>query len=708
MIHNPPARIGKYEIQGILGQGGMGVVYRGYDRAIARGVAIKAIAKAILVPDEVSQVLARFRHEAQAVGRLVHPRIVQIYDYGEDDQLAYIVMELINGTTLMHHLARGDSYSMAESAEIIRQVLDGIGHAHAEGVVHRDIKPSNILINNDGRIKISDFGIARTEATGVTQAGEVVGTLHYMSPEQFAGVEIGTTADLYSIGVIAYELLAGKKPFNGNVVTLMRLVLSQIPEPPSRVNLELSPRLDAVLLKALAKSAEDRFQSAREFSDALKDAVEAARIDKSGAPVTLPGTGAALRAAVSAALPAAASTEASAATSDGSVNPPATSPDLMALTSNMAALMSAVRLLTPVAGALPATAAGAITAPGSAVDGVNRAAVTSSRNTDGNNSASITDGSSASAIKLDDSVKKARVLFIDDEERILTALKSQFRDRFHVFTTTDSTKALDFIGKFQTHVIVSDQRMPAMVGVELLRRSRAIAPNSVRILLTGYSDLAAIVGSINDGEVYRFISKPWDTAELQRVIAEATTIGLELADAKVNAAALPARIEAGVMVIDPGDAMLRVVRELLGSQCPVWHAPDLDSALQTMKQEEIAVLVADVEFGDGQITEMLKVVKQINPQILAIVVTQASDSELVIELINQAQIFRFLNKPVNVKLLRGHLHAALARYLSFVQTPVLVHAQKVEVAAMAEEVRAATFGKKWFDGLKSLRARWMR
>ena len=380
----------------------------------------------------------------------------------------------------------------------------------------------------------------------------------------------------------------------------------------------------------------------------------------------------------------------------------------MALTSNMAALMSAVRLLTPVAGALPATAAGAITAPGSAVDGVNRAAVTSSRKTGGNNSASITDDSSASAIKLDDSVKKARVLFIDDEERILTALKSQFRDRFHVFTTTDSTKALDFIGKFQTHVIVSDQRMPEMVGVELLRRSRAIAPNSVRILLTGYSDLAAIVGSINDGEVYRFISKPWDTAELQRVIAEATTIGLELADAKVNAAALPARIEAGVMVIDPGDAMLRVVRELLGSQCPVWHAPDLDSALQTMKQEEIAVLVADVEFGDGQITEMLKVVKQINPQILAIVVTQASDSELVIELINQAQIFRFLNKPVNVKLLRGHLHAALARYLSFVQTPVLVHAQKVEVAAMAEAVQAATFGKKWFDGLKSLRARWMR
>ena len=208
--------------------------------------------------------------------------------------------------------------------------------------------------------------------------------------------------------------------------------------------------------------------------------------------------------------------------------------------------------------------------------------------------------------------------------------------------------------------------------------------------------------------MYRFISKPWDTAELQRVIAEASTIGLEMADAKAAAADLPARIDSGVMVIDPDEAMVRVVRELLGSQCPVWHALDLDAALELMKQEDVAVLVADVEFGAGQITEMLKIVKQINPQILAIVATQASDSELVIELINQAQIFRFLNKPVNVKVLRGHLHAALARYLSYQAAPVLLQAQKVDVIEVAERVQAATLGQKIFESLRSLRMRWQR
>ena len=635
---SPPDTIGKYQIQGILGQGGMGVVYRGYDPAIARSVAIKAISKAILVGNELTEVLGRFRHEAQAVGRLVHPRIVQIYDYGEDAHAAYIVMELVNGITLQQHLARGDGYDIAASAEIVRQLLDGLGHAHEAGVIHRDIKPANILVNSDGRIKISDFGIARTEAAGLTQAGDVLGTLHYMSPEQFTGIEVDNLSDLYSVAVIAYELLAGKKPFSGNAATLMRQVLSQLPERPSLPNPGLSPLIDRVLLKALSKSREERYQSAREFAEALKEGIDAS--------LALAGT-----------LPAAASISG-------------------------AALLSAARLLVPGSTAV---------ASGEVQSGLDPA----------------TFDATSSAIKLDNGSKKARVLFIDDEERILTALKSQFRDRYHAFATSDPNKALDFIGKFQTHVIVSDQRMPEMVGVELLRRSRAIAPNSVRILLTGYSDLASIVGSINDGEVYRFISKPWDTAELQRVIAEATTIGLEMADAKSATADLPARIEAGVMVIDPDEAMVRVVRELLGNQCPVWHAADLEGALEMLKKEEIAVVVADVEFGNGQIIEMLKVIKQVNPQLLAIVATQASDSELVIELINQAQIFRFLNKPVNVKLLRGHLQAALARYLSFQQTPQLAQAQKVEVIAVAEDVQVSTFGKKFFDGLKSLRGRWI-
>ena len=159
-------KIGKYEIQSILGKGGMGAVYRAFDPAISRSVAIKAIVKNSVGEEDLKHIIQRFRHEAQAVGRLVHPRIVQIYDYGEDDEVAYIVMELVNGKPLSEHLAQETSYEIREVGEIIRQLLDGIGHAHAERVIHRDIKPSNILVNSDGRIKLSDFGIARIRQQG--------------------------------------------------------------------------------------------------------------------------------------------------------------------------------------------------------------------------------------------------------------------------------------------------------------------------------------------------------------------------------------------------------------------------------------------------------------------------------------------------------------------------------------------------------------
>jgi len=458
----PLERIGKYEIQDVLGRGAMGVVYKSYDRAIARSVAIKVIAKASLDAAEIQHVTERFRHEAQAVGRLVHPRIVQIYDYGEDDEIAYIVMELVNGKTLHEHLFQEGSYEVQEAGEIIRQVLDGIGYAHSEGVVHRDLKLSNILINSDGRIKISDFGIARIESSNLTQVGDVLGTPYCMAPEQFLAQDVNSLADLYSIGVIAYELLTGIRPFSGNAATVMQQVLNKRPADPSKLNSRLSPLMDAVLHKALAKRREDRFQSAREFSDAFRAAIDAS-LNLGVSEATRP-------------LPA----------PDG------------------AALLDAARLLNP------AIAAKAMTTSEHVLP-------------------SITDDS---AISLDQSVKKARLLIVDDEERILTALKSRFRERYHVFTTTDGTKALDFLRRYPMHVIISDQRMPIMPGVELLRRSREISPRSVRILLTGYSDLAAIVGSINEGEVYRFISKPWDNDQLQRVVAEAVTIALELAREK--------------------------------------------------------------------------------------------------------------------------------------------------------------------------------
>jgi serine/threonine-protein kinase len=632
---NPlPEKVGKYEVQGILGKGGMGVVYKGYDHAIARNVAIKAITKSKLGPDELKHVMARFRHEAQAVGRLVHPRIVQIYDYGEDDQVAYIVMELVNGKPLSEHLAQETGYEIREVGEIIRQLLDGIGHAHGEGVVHRDIKPSNILVNSDGRIKLSDFGIARIESSNLTQVGDVLGTPHYMAPEQFLGTEIDVEADLYSIGVIAYELLTGRKPFTGNTASVMQQALNQEPEPPSKLKPKLSPLIDQVLLKALAKKREDRFRSAQDFADALREAINA------------------------------------------SVNPVAATAAPAAAPPDSSALLNAARMISTAA-APDATAASA--ADDAAEDNVD------------------------SAISLDTSIKKARLLVIDDEERILTALKSLFRSRYHVFATTDGNKALDFLRRYQMHVIISDQRMPIMTGVELLRQSRDVSPRSVRILLTGYSDLASIVGSINDGEIYRFISKPWDNGELQKIVAEGVTIALELADTKTATVELPEKMDAGVLVVDKNDEIYRVTRELVGGRCPVHYAADLDAALALMQTHEVAVVIADVEAGHDQVMAMLKILKQENPQILTIVVTVASDSELVIELINQAQIFRFLNKPVNVRLLKGHVEAALQRYLTYKQAPKLLDAHRVQ---SVDEVRTSSIGQRILDGIKTLRGKW--
>jgi len=270
-----PSTIGKYQIQGVLGQGGMGIVYRAFDPAIHRPVAVKTITKSALDPSDLQYVLTRFRHEAQAVGRLTHPRITAIYDYGEDMDIAYIVMELVNGQSLFHHIQNQAKFGLKEIGEMIRQLLDGLGYAHELGVVHRDIKPSNILINDDGRLKLTDFGIARLDSSTLTQVGEIMGSPGYMSPEQFLGIDIDARSDLYSVGVIAYELLTNRRPFTGNNAEVMRQALNERPVNPSEHNPKISVQLDWAVQKALAKKQADRFQSAKEFSDAFVRGIEA-------------------------------------------------------------------------------------------------------------------------------------------------------------------------------------------------------------------------------------------------------------------------------------------------------------------------------------------------------------------------------------------------------------------------------------------------
>ena len=296
---------------------------------------------------------------------------------------------------------------------------------------------------------------------------------------------------------------------------------------------------------------------------------------------------------------------------------------------------------------------------------------------------------------------KARILFVDDEERILNALKSIFRNKYHVFTATSGDQAFEFLKRFRVHLVVSDQRMPGMLGVELLRRAKELSPNTVRILLTGYSDLASIVGSINEGEVYRFINKPWNNQDIQTVVAEAVAIGIELADTAVSAGPPPEKMDEAILVVDPTENYGRAINELFGDGYHVVAVRSLGEAFATMQSRAVAVIVADIGSAQPDDTAAFKLLKQEHPEILSIVMTEASDSELVIDLINQAQIFRFLNKPVNYKLLKAHVQAALGRYNAFKQAPELVKQHQV---GTLEKLRATTLGRSLLDRIKRLRS----
>ena len=264
-------KLGKYEIRRELGRGSMGIVYEGFDPYIERTVAIKTIQKSVIAESEMAEVFSRFRREAQAAGRLTHPNIVAIYEYGEENDVAFIAMELLAGVELKEYFDKKRRFDANDRASIMFQLLDALEYSHGRGVVHRDIKPSNILITPDGRIKIADFGIARIESSDLTTIGTVMGTPAYMSPEQFKGLEADRRSDIYSAGVILYQLLTGEKPFTGSSMNaIMYQVINQAPMSPSGLNPEVTRSMDDVVKKALAKRPEDRFQTAVEFKEALE------------------------------------------------------------------------------------------------------------------------------------------------------------------------------------------------------------------------------------------------------------------------------------------------------------------------------------------------------------------------------------------------------------------------------------------------------
>jgi serine/threonine-protein kinase len=284
-------KLGKYLIRRELGKGAMGVVYEGFDPVIERSVAIKTILPKQLASTDATEVMARFKREAQAAGRLSHPGIVAVYDYGEaiadDDHtmvagsgpledtgqtVAYIAMEFIKGRELRDFFEANERFSLANVNRLMGEMLGALGHAHAHGVVHRDIKPANIIVLDNGSLKIADFGIARVEKSELTQVGTMMGTPAYMSPEQFLGQTVDGRSDLFSCGVILYQFLTGEKPFAGNTTTIMYKVLHEEPLAPSMLNVALPASLDAVVKKAMAKDPAQRYQNVMEFAAAIEAA----------------------------------------------------------------------------------------------------------------------------------------------------------------------------------------------------------------------------------------------------------------------------------------------------------------------------------------------------------------------------------------------------------------------------------------------------
>jgi serine/threonine-protein kinase len=623
--------LGKYEVQAAIGKGPRSKVYRATDLDSQHAVAIKVFRSDAILP----AALDAFRPVAEALTRLRHPGVAGLVELLERDGKIMLVWELAEGKSLASLLLDGGRPEPKASWHIARQILEALAHAHTQGLVHRDLKPENVILGTGGHVKLTDFGISSLYAAPSER-------VQYFSPEHFAFGKLTARSDIYQAATLIYQMVTGQLPFSGSTAEIEKRVAQERPVDPSSLNHHLAWQLDFVVQKALAKRPEERYASAFDFAEGLRLGLQ----DTIGRPLepahtdlTFTEPAAAQPAPVekAAATPAPTAPAAEVPEPPKAPAPAPATPAAKAPEPPKSPLLQNAGLLTPKhAPAAPAKPA-APPAPAAAAP----APATAS--------------------------EKPGVLFVDDDERILAALRVVFRQEYDVQTAADGEAALEILRRGGIQVIVSDQRMPGMTGVELLRKARTVAPNAIRVLLTGYTDLASLVGSINQGEITRFVMKPWDNDELRQSIAEAVQAAAQLAAAPPPAKPEAPRSAGSLLVIDRGEGMARGLERLLAGSAQVLHVASAAEAVKVMAKEEIAAVVADAETGVGALVVLFRELKAKRPGVRSIMLTEEPDSDVAIELINNAHIFRLLPKPVSAKDLRTQVAEALRRYAAYKQ-----------------------------------------
>jgi serine/threonine-protein kinase len=266
--------LGRYKLQRRIASSATGETYEALDPKLERPVAIRTILKSHLDEEASREYSTRFKEEAQALARLDHPNIVQLYDFGEESEVAFIVMPFIRGKDLEHCFESNVRFEPKELVRMMCELLSALDYAHRAGIVHRDINPSNVMLDAGGRVKLMmDFAVARlidVERTGRTQAGAMAGPASYLSPEQVQGLAVDHRSDLFSSGIVLYQLLTQQRPFSGSGVTLLKAIVHEDPVRPSALNAALPREIDLVISRALAKAPEARYQSAADFSRDLQ------------------------------------------------------------------------------------------------------------------------------------------------------------------------------------------------------------------------------------------------------------------------------------------------------------------------------------------------------------------------------------------------------------------------------------------------------